>query len=566
MAAERVGDGDPFIGAVLNERYEIRAKLGAGGMGTVYEARHRLIDKRVVVKVLHRDFVEDDTAVERFRREAKAATAIDHDHVVDVTDFGSLADGTPFLVMEHLEGQPLSELIDDEGVLSVGRAAAIARQICDGLHAAHQKGIVHRDMKPENVFMVRRPRGGDFVKILDFGISRVLTESEHARLTQAGTAMGTPAFMAPEQAQGRPSTDHKADIFSVGVMLYEMLGGELPFAGDTLAALLLAVMTVTPRSVRELRADVPPRLAALVDRAMAKEPRDRPTAAELHDALEPFLELTGEPIRLRPDGAEHAERRRAETISEHPVVTEPAGALDPGENAATIPTVAALPAREIPETRAAEVVVDEAPGEADESSDESTVEPTVEHAAAPDSPIAAPPGASSSSLGRVAIAVGVVALVVTAGLAVALRSPSETAPPTAPAAPPAPTVAEVRVRIRASPATATIVLDGVELPNPTDAARPRSLDPVRLVVSADGYRTLDRMVVLDQDRSYDFELAEASGPSPPPEVVEAPAPGPGRRSTRRPPAQESEATPPTAPERPDDGVYRGRSGELRDDF
>ncbi|MCA9602619.1 MAG: serine/threonine protein kinase, partial [Myxococcales bacterium] len=195
---------DDKVGLVLGGKYRILRKLGAGGMGSVYEAEHELIGKRVAIKTLNAEFVKEPSVVERFRREARAATAAGNEHIIDVTDLGELPDGSPFLVMEFLEGQDFSGVLESEGALPAGRVARIVRQVCDALGAAHAQGIVHRDLKPENIFLVQRKGDRDFVKVLDFGISKMREAGEgvNKSLTQTGTALGTPHYMSPEQAQG----------------------------------------------------------------------------------------------------------------------------------------------------------------------------------------------------------------------------------------------------------------------------------------------------------------------------------------------------------------------------
>jgi serine/threonine protein kinase len=179
MALQNIDPPDPLIGTLVSGRYRVVSKLGEGGMGRVYEAQHELIGKRVALKCLNAEYATHPVVVERFKREARAATAVGNEHIVDVTDLGDLPDGSPFIVMEHLEGRELADLIN-EGPLTLGRAVRILDQVCDALHAAHAKGIVHRDLKPENIFLI--PRGGneDFVKVLDFGISK-MREPERPR-------------------------------------------------------------------------------------------------------------------------------------------------------------------------------------------------------------------------------------------------------------------------------------------------------------------------------------------------------------------------------------------------
>ncbi len=219
---------DPFLGKVLGETYEIARLVGEGGMGRVYEARHlRLKDRRFAVKVLHPELARQPDVVARFQREAESASSIAHPNVVDVFDVHKTADGVPYLVGEFLQGEELGDHIKRNGKLPVAQAVAVTRQVCKALAAAHARGIVHRDMKPENVFLVSND-GALSVKVLDFGISKAGGE---ANLTRTGMIMGTPSYMAPEQAKG-DKVDLRADIYAIGALLYHALTGSRPFDSD----------------------------------------------------------------------------------------------------------------------------------------------------------------------------------------------------------------------------------------------------------------------------------------------------------------------------------------------
>jgi len=217
--------GVDFTGRVIDSRYKVLRKIGEGGMGTVYVGEHVEIGKEVAIKILHPAFSNQQDLVERFRREARAASKIGHPNIIDVTDFGSTEEGCAYFVMEHLDGIDLADILSHERRLEPTRACQIAIQICRALSAAHAAGVVHRDLKPENVFLVSRDGKADFVKVLDFGIARSVGRSR--RLTNPGIAMGTPEYMAPEQAQGGV-VDQRSDIYSVGALLYEMVTGSPP--------------------------------------------------------------------------------------------------------------------------------------------------------------------------------------------------------------------------------------------------------------------------------------------------------------------------------------------------
>ena len=277
---------DPYIGSTFDGRYRIEGLLGEGGMGVVYRARHKVIDKLVAIKVLRADHARDAEITERFLREARAASAIGNPHIIDISDFGTLPDGSTYFVMEYLAGCPLSGLIDGKEPLPVSRIVRIAAQIADGLAAAHRRDIVHRDLKPDNVFIIERGSEKDFVKILDFGIAKV--SSGTAKLTRHGSVFGTPHYMSPEQAAGAP-VDLRTDIYSLGVMLYEMSAGKLPFDADNFMGILTQHMYQAPVPIRALvpTQEIPPGLEAVVMKCLSKKPEQRfQTMLELKEDLE----------------------------------------------------------------------------------------------------------------------------------------------------------------------------------------------------------------------------------------------------------------------------------------
>jgi eukaryotic-like serine/threonine-protein kinase len=243
-------------------------------MGTVYLCEHVVLRRRFALKVLRADLASDPELVERFRNEAITASRIGQENVVDVIDFGAEEDGAHYYVMEALEGRSLGSLLRDSAPLSVARALALLEQICRALGAAHARGVVHRDVKPENVFVVPREGAGEQAKVLDFGISHVPAAPGCERLTRAGAIIGTPEYMAPEQATGAV-VDYRADVYAVGVLAFEMLTGTLPFQGPSEIATLLAAQTQPPEPPSHRNAAVPPEVDALVLRALAKRPEDR---------------------------------------------------------------------------------------------------------------------------------------------------------------------------------------------------------------------------------------------------------------------------------------------------
>ncbi len=291
---------DPLLGrTVADGRYEVLERLGAGGMGTVYRVRQHPLERMAVLKLIHREMAADASAVARFEREMRVTAAIEHPHTVRVYDFGQI-DGQPFLAMEYLAGRSLREELDRGGALAVPRVAAIGVQVAKALGAAHRVGVVHRDLKPDNVMLVEGYGERDFVKVLDFGIARSLDQGAAGFRTSAGAIIGTPAYMSPEQASSVP-LDARSDLYSLGVMLYEMLTGAPPFVGESITALLFAHASVPPPPLPAGLA-CPPALEAAIFRLLSKDPAMRPASAEeTVELLAPFAggSITG--TRARPD-------------------------------------------------------------------------------------------------------------------------------------------------------------------------------------------------------------------------------------------------------------------------
>jgi serine/threonine protein kinase len=283
---EKVGTEDPLLGQTLAEKYRIEELINEGGMGAVYRATHVLMDKTVAIKVLHPALAADDKIVARFSREARAASRISHPHALSVTDFGESENGVVFLVMEYLNGKTLKEVIKSEGQMPLPRVVEIIRQVCGALEAAHAEGVVHRDLKSDNI-MLLDVGGGDWAKVLDFGIAKITEKvGQDPALTAPNLIIGTPQYMSPEQCSQAAEIDSRSDIYSLGVILYEMLVGHVPFTGESPTAIMMKHLQEPPPSVLEERKDLPASVGRVVMRAMAKRPEDRfQTVSELSEEL-----------------------------------------------------------------------------------------------------------------------------------------------------------------------------------------------------------------------------------------------------------------------------------------
>jgi eukaryotic-like serine/threonine-protein kinase len=325
VSAETLPDpaaSDPLVGRVLDGKYEIVAPLGTGGMGAVYRARRVLIGDEVAVKVLHERLTGDEKLVERFRREARAAAQLHHPNVVTIHDYGEArgAQAFAYIVMELVRGESLRELLRREGRLEARRAVSLMRDVCSGVGAAHRRGIVHRDIKPDNIIVTPadEDRPAESVKVVDFGIAKLRDmAAEGSTLTEAGMMVGTLFYMSPEQCKGEP-LDSRADVYSLGAMLHEMLAGTPPFSASNLTSLIFKHVSEPPPPLPE-DLPVPPALRAAVLRALAKNPDDRPRDAsefsrEIQAALadtsaaavstqsssEPFFPATARPVPVTP--------------------------------------------------------------------------------------------------------------------------------------------------------------------------------------------------------------------------------------------------------------------------
>ena len=512
---------------MLDDKYRVESLLAVGGMGAVYRGTHTKLQKTVAIKVLKRELLGAPELVERFQREAVAASQIGHEGIIEVTDIGTSAAGDPFLVMEFLEGRDLATCLRALGPMAAGTAVRLGIEILSALAAAHDKNIIHRDLKPENVFVCKRSLG-ERLKIVDFGISRMPIEGDDSmRLTTTGMVMGTPYYMSPEQALGDSTIGKAADLYSVGVILYELITGAVPYRATNYNALLHQILMGEYPPASQLAA-VPPELEAVITKAMSTHPEDRHTSARAFaDALRGFAETSPTPV-LR------AGEWQPDTLDE----TEP--------GLATAPTRASSPDQGIA-TLKTEYVAD--------ASGQDTLGPVVTPV-----PEDSMPRSSRKGLGVIAalltllVAGGATAFLVggneqeaksaKSGLGPAPQTTSETAPGAVPetGAPqpmPEPTVpltaaegaepAPVTMTFAIAPHDAQIYVDGVEIEGKS-VERPAGSFVIE--VKRDGFTAQVRSVDVQSDQKLAFVL-EASATVPTASEPAAAAAEPGARGESR---------------------------------
>lgn len=283
------------VGELIDGKYEIKRLLGEGGMGAVYEGENVLIHRKVAIKVLHSGVASNQEAVTRFEREAQAAGRIGSDHIVEVLDLGTLDGGDRYMVMEFLKGESLSDRIAARGKLSAAEICDVGLQLLEGLQAAHEANIIHRDLKPDNVFLLSQGKGRqDFVKILDFGISKFSALGQDFSMTRTGSVMGTPYYMAPEQARGAKNLDARLDVYAAGVILYQAATGRVPFDGETFNELLIKIVTEDTPPVSAAAPELDAGLASIIDKARQRDPAHRfQSAREFREALQSWLDTSG---------------------------------------------------------------------------------------------------------------------------------------------------------------------------------------------------------------------------------------------------------------------------------
>ena len=310
-----------MVGEVLADRYELEELVGTGGMSSVFRAHDRLLDRKVALKILHQHYSADADYVERFRREARSVAALSHPNIVTVIDRGE-HENKQFIVFEYIDGENLKRLIERRGPAPVATALELGIQIAKGLSFAHQQGLVHRDVKPQNILL----NGDGQAKVTDFGIARSL-DVQHG-MTQTGTVLGTSDYIAPEQAQGQRVDEH-TDVYSLGVVLYELLTTEVPFPGENFVAVAMRHINEPPPPIRDKRPDVPPRVEAAIQRAMAKDPADRfPTMVDFCRELDACLaELSTAGTQVAPAVVRTSHRARRRGASPWPLIVTVAALL-----------------------------------------------------------------------------------------------------------------------------------------------------------------------------------------------------------------------------------------------
>jgi serine/threonine protein kinase len=507
-----------FPGDTIGGRYEIVRLLGAGGMGAVFEARHTAIGKTVAIKVLRPDAARDPQLAPRFLQEARSANDVRHKNIVEILDFG-VEGNRPYMVLEYLHGDTLATVLERARWLPPGKIIRLLEPVMRALAFAHQRGIVHRDIKPDNIFLAHEEgEDGDTPKILDFGIAK-RTLSADPKLTKTQTGLGTPSYMAPEQITAARDVTSAADQYAVGVILYEALCGRRPHEAESYEAMVVAKVTQPPKPIEARFPEIDPELAKVVMRVLSMAPGDRyESMVALRDALAPFRDrFEGpEPPDLPPPAPPRTEPETEELS---------AGAIETVGNA---PTVAHGGAR-----RAGSTTKTETPEVWTTRSDR--VPKAVE-----------PPARRSGAT------LAIVAVLIVGGVAVvgwrsgllhggstsdsnhAARTTTTQATTTA-----TPSSNPVVFRVRVQPATADILLDGVQVgQGAVEISRPRDGRPHRLVLQAQGFVTVDEELVGDADATVDRSLSPVPAAAPPPlpataqTQVVAPPPANGNGGTR----------------------------------
>ena len=523
-----------MIGRTIGN-YVVKTKIGEGGMGAVYAAEHPRIGRRVAIKVLHPELGKSPEIVARFFTEAKAANEIRNEHIIEILDFGELPDGISYFIMEWLDGKSLSTALEQQPKFPVPRALHVCKGIARALASAHSKGIVHRDLKPDNVYLIRRGDDPDFVKVLDFGIAKLMTgDPTQGFKTQTGAIMGTPYYMSPEQCRGAvKDIDHRTDIYALGCILYQMVTGQLPFNAEGLGELLLQHMTRPPTPPTQLDPAIPGEVENAILRALEKEPAKR------WSSVTDMMNAAGAAL---------------------------------GNLTGPVPTATQAPVVEL--------------GRAPSVAPVQNLKQTTMRGAAAEAVPATQPGKSRRGTFVVG---GLLAGVAAVGVIVMLnRKPPPTPTPNPPLAqprtvdpppvqpkietPPPPVQPKTaKIKIHTTPADAKLTLDGADIPSES----PYPLSDVRreLVVKAAGYRTERLWVVFDADHDYNVQLKRGKGEHQTAGVTKAATP-----PTTTPTAEKVEPPPPERPKvekvekekekekAPGQPAYQGKKGKLITDF
>jgi len=293
---------DDRLKTTIGGKYRIVRFLAEGGMGAVFEAQHLVVKRRFAVKFLRADLAQRRDALQRFKREAEVTGGLEGENIAAAVDFGIADDGAPYIVMQYLDGVDLGRLLAKEGPLPIARAAELMVQACRGMQEAHAAGVVHRDLKPQNLFVCRRGDGSDLLKIVDFGVAKLLLDDPTSQVTRTGSMVGTPSYMSPEQARGETAIDARADVHALGVILYELLSGRKPYPGNSFNAVIHQIATQRPLPLECQGREFPPELVAVVERALASDPAARQqSTGQLGLELAPFARR-----EAWPDPTEHA--------------------------------------------------------------------------------------------------------------------------------------------------------------------------------------------------------------------------------------------------------------------
>jgi len=477
------------VGTIVGGSYRLKRILGEGGMGSVYEAEHLRVPRKFAVKILKPEVASNQEMFDRFRREAEIASASGHEHIIEVIDFNVTDDGAPYMILEYLDGETLAQRISRKGRLSVAQTISVIEAVAGALEATHAKGVVHRDLKPQNIFLIKRGKRDDFVKVLDFGISKVLHDGSLA--TKSGAILGTPNYMAPEQLSGNNADiDRRTDVWALGAIAYECLTATIAFNGPTMPGILYQVCHGQPKPLQSLVPDLPDDLPKVIARALEKNSERRyQTAGAFRDA---FLRACGRSVSSHPPPSIETRKGVPEIPIDPRIVFQPEAVA----HDASAPTVADPSGRFSQPPQLGTL-------------NTSAREVATQHRRPP----------------WIAIVIGV-ALVASGGLywkfsrtgpsSTSTASPSASTSPSpasipTPSASPTPSTsvaptsaATITVRLNLDPKDAVVEMDGQPVKAPLHL--PRADRSYKLVVKAPGYVTLMREVQADSDKELDLRL------------------------------------------------------------